>query len=90
MPAVLIGRMATDLRARQAGLRVGSRLLIHVLKQSLRAAEMLGVRCVIVDAKPEAAAFYRRFGFMPLQQEGLRLYLPISALAHLAQPTGPH
>lgn len=84
VPAVLIGRMASDARAREAGLRVGSRLLIHALKQSLRAAEILGVRCVIVDSKPDAAGFYQRFGFLPLQPGGLRLYLPVGAIERLA------
>ncbi|MFZ4701693.1 MAG: hypothetical protein ACOYMG_16725 [Candidatus Methylumidiphilus sp.] len=54
VPAVLIGRMASDRTARESGQRIGSRLLIHALKQALRAAETIGVQCVIVDSKPEA------------------------------------
>ncbi|HSO84246.1 GNAT family N-acetyltransferase [Thiocapsa sp.] len=83
VPAVLIGRMASDRRARESGLRIGSRLLIHALKQSLRAAGTIGVQCVIVDSKPEAVAFYRRFGFIPLTEDGLKLYLPISTILRL-------
>ena len=52
--------------------------------QSLRAAEILGVRCVIVDSKPAAAGFYQRFGFLPLQPGGFRLYLPVGAIERLA------
>jgi predicted N-acetyltransferase YhbS len=84
VPAVLIGRMASDARAREAGLRVGSRLLVHALKQSLRAAKILGVRCVIVDSKPGALGFFERFGFLPLQAGGLRLYMPMAAIERLA------
>lgn len=57
VPAVLIGRMASDRQSRASGLRIGSRLLIHALKQALRAADTIGVQCVIVDSKPEAVAF---------------------------------
>ncbi len=87
VPAVLIGRMASDCRARDDGLRIGSRLLVHALKQALRAADAIGVQCVIVDSKPEAVAFYQRFGFMPLKEEGLKLYLPISTIQALERET---
>lgn len=83
IPAVLIGRMASDRQAQAAGLHIGSRLLIHALKQALRAADAIGVQCVIVDSKPEAVAFYRRFGFIPLKEDGLKLYLPISTIQTL-------
>lgn len=69
--------------ARAAGLRIGSRLLIHALQQALRAAETIGVQYVIVDSKPEAVAFYQRFGFIPLTGDGLKLYLPISTIKTL-------
>jgi predicted GNAT family N-acyltransferase len=81
IPAVLLGRMATDVKARSAGLHVGSKLLIHAMKQALKAGGTLGIVCVVVDAKPEAVSFYQRFGFLPLKQEdGLRLYLPIDTI----------
>jgi predicted N-acetyltransferase YhbS len=75
--------MASDRQARAAGLRIGSRLLIHALQQALRAAETIGVQCVIVDSKPDAVAFYQRFGFIPLTEDGLKLYLPISTIKTL-------
>lgn len=81
VPAALLGRMATDAEARRAGLRVGSKLLIHAIKQALTATGTLGIACVVVDAKPDAVGFYQRFGFRPLKQEdGLRLYLPIDTI----------
>lgn len=83
VPAVLIGRMASDRRARDVGLRIGSRLLIHALRQALRAADAIGVQCVIVDSKPEAVAFYQHFGFVPLKEDGLKLYLPIGTVKSL-------
>lgn len=85
VPAVLIGRMASDQTARELGQRIGSRLLIHALKQALRATETIGVQCVIVDSKPEAVGFYQRFGFVPLQPDGLRLYLPVSTIKKMGK-----
>ena len=84
VPAILIGRMATDETARSQGLRIGSKLLIHALKQALVAADTIGVLCVIVDAKPEAASFYRRFGFQRLiAEDECRLYLSIQTIRGL-------
>ena len=84
IPGVLIGRMAVDEKAREQGRRVGSKLLIHALKQALIAADTIGVLCVIVDAKPEAVGFYTRFGFQALKQDDeCRLYLPIQTIKGL-------
>jgi predicted GNAT family N-acyltransferase len=81
IPAALLGRMATDLQARQSGLHIGAKLLIHAMKQTLKAGNTLGVACIVVDAKPEAVGFYQRFGFLPLKQEdGLRLYLSVDTI----------
>ncbi|NJL99497.1 MAG: N-acetyltransferase [Synechococcaceae cyanobacterium SM2_3_2] len=85
VPAVLIGRMASDQKARNSDLRIGSNLLVHALKQALRAADTIGIQCVIVDSKPEAVDFYRRFGFMSLKQDGLKLYLPITTIKKMEQ-----
>lgn len=89
VPAVLIGRMAVDVSARERGAHLGSRLLVHALTQALRVADAIGVRCVIVDAKPEAAGFYRQFGFRPLLGDGRKLYLPMETIRRLAdEPAG--
>lgn len=81
IPAALLGRMATDTQARNSGLHVGSKLLIHAMKQTVKATATLGVACIVVDSKPDAAGFYQRFGFTPLKQEdGLRLYLTVDTI----------
>jgi hypothetical protein len=41
------------------------------------------MQCVIVDSKPEAVAFCRRFGFIPLTEDGLKLHLPIGTIQRL-------
>ncbi|CAK0760203.1 N-acetyltransferase [Gammaproteobacteria bacterium] len=85
IPAVLIGRMASDRKTRNTGQKIGSHLLIHALKQALRASDTIGVQCVVVDSKPEAISFYQRFGFIPLTQDGLKLYLPINTIKKMEQ-----
>jgi ribosomal protein S18 acetylase RimI-like enzyme len=83
IPAILISRLACDKVTREAQLKLGSKLVIHALKQALKAVEIMGVMCVIVDAKPEAVAFYQKFGFQFLAESENRLYLPMNTIANL-------
>ena len=42
---------------------------------------------MVVDAlDAEAKAFYERFGFVPLTDEGLKLFLPISTIGSAVKP----
>jgi hypothetical protein len=61
---------------------VGQFLLTDALRRSLGAAAEIAALAVLVDAKDEAAdAFYRHFGFVPLQQRPRRLFLPMKTTA---------
>ena len=63
LPAVLLGRLAVDLRHQGHGL--GAALLKHFLAKSVEVADQIGVRVVLVHAKdPAAAAFYAKFDFV--------------------------
>lgn len=75
IPVVLIGRLAVD--RRHAGKGLGGSLLQHAVLQSVRVAETIGMRAIIVHAKDDrAAAFYERFGFSPFPDGSTRaLYL---------------
>jgi GNAT superfamily N-acetyltransferase len=87
LPVLRLARLAVDHRAQ--GLGVGSGLLRHVLDLALVQRDSLGCIGVVTDAKPEAIAFYSRYGFEPL--EGVRegalhggptpLFLPLGAVA---------
>ncbi len=78
IPVVQVARLAVDLSAR--GQRIGGDLLLDALALSARTAELVGVFAVEVYAKDAAAvAFYRRFGFTPMTDAPLHLYLPMSA-----------
>lgn len=56
------------------GSGLGGALLADAMRRSLRAAEEVGIRAVIVEALDESAAdFYRRYGFQPLVSDPLLL-----------------
>lgn len=86
VPAVLIGRLARDQRARGTG--VGELLLADAIKRVVRATEYVAAFAVVVDAKDEpAAAFYRRFGFVQSPDDPMLLMLPLAAVRG-RQPDG--
>ena len=77
IPAVRMGRLAVDLKYRGRGL--GAALLVNALQRAAK-SEIPAV-ALTVDAKDEtAAAFYRHFGFMPLTNDPLALFLPLAAV----------
>lgn len=79
VPAILLARLAIDKAAQGKGL--GRELLIDALRRSLAIEAQMGANGVIVDAIDEtAAAFYRKFDFMPLTEDGRRLFLPMATI----------
>ena len=80
--AVLLGRLAVDQRDKGQGL--GECLLMHALEAAVRTADIIGVRCVVVDAiDAEAAGFYQRYGFVALTTEPRRLVLALDSVRQL-------
>ena len=82
VPVALVGRLAVDNTAR--GQRLGETLLIHALRSAQRAAKIMGIYAVVVDAFDEAArSFYLRYGFNELTDDRLHLYLAMKAIERL-------
>jgi GNAT superfamily N-acetyltransferase len=82
VPVVLLARLAVDQSAQGRGL--GEGLLLDALQRTLDLSSGLGVHAVEVDALDDAAAaFYRKYGFTPLLDDPLHLYLPISTVEDL-------
>ena len=53
---------------------------MHALSKAIHAADDLGIYAVEVIAKNDAArAFYERYGFKPLLDDALHMYLPLAA-----------
>ena len=82
IPAVLLGRLAVDRRFQ--GRQHGSALLYQAMKNTAQGGEQIGIAGMFVDAKDDkAAAFYLKFGFVPLPSNPHRLFLPMKSLQAL-------
>ena len=76
----LLGRMAVAEKCKGIGL--GSLTLIDALDRSLVAARDVASWAVLVEAiDSEAARFYRKYGFIELPEDSLRLFLPMRSIA---------
>jgi GNAT superfamily N-acetyltransferase len=64
LPVLRLARLAVDQSVRSQGL--GTQLLRFVLELAIRMANDFGCVGVVVDAKPDAIAFYARYGFIPI------------------------
>jgi predicted N-acetyltransferase YhbS len=65
LPAILIGRLATDVRFRGRG--IGRSLVLFALTTSLRLSKDLGCFCVLTHPIDDGVRdFYRAFGFQDL------------------------
>jgi GNAT superfamily N-acetyltransferase len=79
VPIVLLARLPVDVSAQGRGL--GGMLLRDALARSVAISETLGTFAVVVDAlDEEAKAFYEKFGFLPLTDNAMRLFLPLSTI----------
>lgn len=77
IPALRIGRLAVDQAHQGRGL--ATRLLVDALRRIRGTAGEIGVRLVLVDAKSvPISAFYRQFGFVPFENDPLKLWLPVT------------
>lgn len=80
VPCLLLGQLATDLR--WTGRRIGTGLVKHALERCVEAASLIGGRALVVNAvDEEAAAFWRRRGFVPSQDDPLVLFRSIADIA---------
>ena len=82
VPVALVGRLAVNKTARNQ--RLGETLLIHALRSAQRAARIVGIYAVVVEARDESArSFYLKYGFNELTDDRLHLYLPIKVIEKL-------
>jgi ribosomal protein S18 acetylase RimI-like enzyme len=79
IPVMRIGKLAVN--QSMQGRRLGERLLVDAFNRVIRLSQDIGVFGVIVDAKNEQAkGFYLRYGFMPLQNDELSLFIPMARI----------
>jgi GNAT superfamily N-acetyltransferase len=65
LPVLRLARLAVDERAKGRG--VGSLLLRAIFQLARQMAEDVGCVGIVVDAKPDAVAFYDKLGFLRLE-----------------------
>ena len=90
VPCALIGRLAVDRSAHGRG--IGRMLLADAVKRVVAAGETVAMHALIVDAANEdAKRFYENFGFAPLTDDPMRLFLPLghTALRGSTAQAGP-
>lgn len=83
IPVMLLARLAVANEAKGKGL--GAALLHDALARTLQAADIAGIRAVIVHAKDDKARrFYEHFDFDPSPTDPYHLYLLIKDLRAIA------
>ncbi len=79
LPATLLGRLAIDERHQSQGL--GKKLLLHALREALRATHQSASLGVVVDAMTDdLVGFYQKRGFVAMPDKPRHLIVPISTL----------
>ncbi len=83
VPVMLLARLAVDYTTKGRGL--GAALLHDALARTLQAADIAGIRAILVHAKDdEARRFYQHFDFDPSPTDAYHLYLLIKELRKIA------
>lgn len=78
-PAAKLARLAVAKHMQKKGL--GTHMMLNAMDRILRVAEHLGIIGFFVDAKDnEAAMYYQQFGFIPLPDNPLELFLPLATI----------
>lgn len=73
VPVVILARLAVDMSWKGKGL--GAALVVDAMRRVLNAADIAGVRAMVVHAKDDdAARFYEHLGFIPFPGKMLTLY----------------
>jgi GNAT superfamily N-acetyltransferase len=77
IPVILLARLAVD--STEQGRGLGAALLKDALLRTIQAAEIAGLRAMLVHAKDDSAKrFYKKFGFEPSTIDAYHLFLRLS------------
>lgn len=83
VPSILLARLAVDTRLQQ-GHGLGKTLLIHSMKQALKAGRHAGWHVMTVNAlNKNAVHFHKYFGFRALLDDERHLFMPIKRIENL-------
>ena len=77
IPVILLARLAVD--STEQGRGLGAALLKDALLRTIQAAEIAGLRAMLVHAKNDSAKhFYEKYGFEPSPIDAYHLFLRLS------------
>lgn len=83
IPIMLLARLAVDRRWQKQG--IGAALLKDATLRTLQAADIAGIRALVVHAKDDVArTFYERFDFLPSPSDPLHLFMLLKDIRKLA------
>lgn len=83
IPIMLLARLAVDGRWKKCG--IGAALLKDAVLRTLQAADIAGIRALVVHAKDDAAKeFYQHFDFIPSPTDPLHLFVLLKDLRQLS------
>lgn len=86
VPIMLLARLAVDRHWQRQ--RIGSGLVKDAMLRTLQAAEVVGIRAIIVHAKDEKARqFYEQFDFVPSPTDPLHLFVLLKDVRRLFDMT---
>ena len=78
-PAAKLARLAVAKNRQRQGM--GTHMMINAIERVIKVSQNLGIIGFFVDAKDnEAKAYYEQFGFIPLSDNPLELFLPLATL----------
>lgn len=81
IPVMVIGRLGIDLKFQGRG--IGSALLRDAVLRTVQAAEIAGIRAILVHAISESARrFYEKLGFIASPTNPMTLMITVEAAAH--------
>ncbi|MCD4719918.1 MAG: GNAT family N-acetyltransferase [Desulfobacula sp.] len=82
IPAVKIARLAVAKGVQNQG--IGRNMMIDAVNRTIKISENAGIIGLFVDAKNRGVKeYYQKFGFIPLSDKDLNLFLPLKTLLHL-------
>lgn len=85
IPVIVLARLAVDRHWQGKGLGAG--LVVDAMRRVLQAADIAGVRAMVVHAKDEKAKrFYEHLGFEPFAKQTLTLYRLLKDIRVMSEP----
>ncbi|HYL73933.1 MAG TPA: GNAT family N-acetyltransferase [Bryobacteraceae bacterium] len=86
IPVMILGRLAVDQTCHGQG--IGAGLLRDAIQRTVQAAEIAGIRAILVHAISEAAKrFYEKHGFIASPVDPLTVMITVTEAAKILAPT---